>query len=173
MGMRENDHARFSRANLPSRCSGLEVELRGVSLRLGVSFGEGSDSVGSNVGGVSLLQSSLVTSLDGLEDGVGLCNGLLLLALVLGSGVDTRVEENERVLGLGNLIEITSLDSTLQVIDASTINNASLGDSGGRDSTIGKGELRESSDGSGTKGNLAKGGTAVHVQGSARALLQL
>lgn len=136
-----------------------------------VNLGEGLDAVGSNVLAVRILQGRLVARLDRREDGVGLANGILLLALVLGVGVRARVEENESVLLGNNRLHVTRVHRLFQVGNASTILGTSAVNGGLGYGTIGKGKLGKTRDGRRTNGNLAKGGTAVdRVKGRAGSL---
>lgn len=145
-------------------CADTVVVVTRVALSfVAVDSGKGRDVVGLDVGGVGRLQGTRVLGLDGGENVVGALDGGLLGFLVDNTGVGSRVEKNESILSFGNGGKVTLVDGALQGGDLVTVDTTGTSNSGGRDGTIGGGDLRKSGNNGGTSGNLSKGNTTVDL----------
>ena len=123
------------------------------------------------VSSVSFLECFLVLAADSLEDSVGGGNGFALLALVLGSGECTRVEQDEGVLFVGNGGKVTLGNRALQGGNSgSELVSCSL-DGGLADGSIGGGHTGHGND-TGGGSDSTKGRSAIHVQGGGGTLQQ-
>ena len=143
------------------------VKVTRVSLSLVVGNGwKTGDFVLFNVSVVGRLKGTLVSGLDGGEDGVGLGDGSALQGLVLGSGVGTRVEQDEGVLLVGDGGEVSLAYGILEGDNSLSVKSSGTADGGGRDSTISRGDLRKGNNGSsgGGSSGLSEGNTAADLQ---------
>ena len=124
---------------------------------------------GFKVRSVCSFQSFCVLATDSLENSICRGDSIALLALVLASGVCTRVEQDEGVLFGSNSCEVTLVDSVLQSGDSNTVHVPCSLDGGRARSTIGEGQTRHGSNTSGG-GDSTHGRSAVHVQGGSSTL---
>ncbi len=122
-----------------------------------------------DVGGVSTGKGSLVLGADGREDSVGGGNGGILLLLVLGSRVGTRVEQDEGVLFGGDGGEVTLGNGILQSSDAASVSESCSLNGGFADGSISGSHTGHGND-SGGGSDSSHGSTAVHVQSGGGAL---
>jgi hypothetical protein len=145
------------------------VEVTALSLTaVGGKCGRRLDGVRLAIAIVGALQSSLVLSANGSEDGVGSSDGSCLLRLILDTRVGTRIEEDEGVLLGGNGAKVTGRDGSLQVSNAGSVVELGTLDGGSADGTIGRGHGGESDEAD--SGDGTHDSTTVHVQRSAGTL---
>mmetsp|Transcript_15540 Transcript_15540/g.29310 ORF Transcript_15540/g.29310 Transcript_15540/m.29310 type:complete len:232 (+) Transcript_15540:135-830(+) len=159
----------LSHVNGSSPGTSTEVKVTRVSLSsIRVDFRKRTNIIGSHISIISCLHSSLISRTNSLENLIGLSNCSILLGLVF--GVSSRVEEDEGILLLGNSLEISSSDSSLESSDTISVESTSTVDGGSGDGSVSRCDGGDSGKDGSSGGDLGKSGATVHVQGSAGAL---
>lgn len=157
------ERERSNEKNLPGFGLGKVSVIGGVSLSSGaVNSWDWGDAVSSNVSIVGGLQGGRILGANGGKDLVCSFDSSGLLALLLGERVSTRVVKDEGVLLGGNGTEVSAGNSSLQVSNASSVNDLSLKLGGTTNSTIGRGNLWDSSESNTGGGNLSEGSTTIN-----------
>ena len=144
----------------------LEVVIIGESLStLSVNLHDGN-FIRRLVSAVRLLKGAGILAADGSEDLIRLLDGVGLVALCEGTGV----EQDEGILFGGDGPKVSRVHGRFEVGDALSVDAARAAPSGGGPGAVGEGHSGEAGEDCGSGGNLSGGGATVHVQGGGGAV---
>ena len=144
----------------------LEVVIIGESLStLSVNLHDGN-FIRRLVSAVRLLKGAGILAADGSEDLIRLLDGVGLVALCEGTGV----EQDEGILFGGDGPKVSRVHGGFEAGDALSVDAARAAPSGGGPGAVGEGHSGEAGEDCGSGGNLSGGGATVHVQGGGGAV---